>query len=141
MAVCLLLIICINYNLDYNFKKKNFKQKTKFSKYIFDVYIQFINQSFDFNFHDKTIQKALEYVYKFKNFNFSYELPLLYQIHQDMLEYGNYEDFISYQTSNDNLEDYMKDIYSKRNIKSSSERTTTYTDKNKFFSSHKSSLK
>ena len=141
MAVCLLLIICINYNLDYNFKKKNFKQKTEFSKYIFDVYIQFINQSFDFNFHDKTIQKALEYVYKFKNFNFSYELPLLYQIHQDMLEYGNYEDFISYQTTNDNLEDYMKDIYTKRNIKSSSERTTTYTDKNKFFSSHKSSLK
>ena len=141
MAVCLLLIICINYNLDYNFKKKNFKQKTKFSQYIFDVYIQFINQSFDFNFYDKTIQKALEYVYKFKNFNFSYELPLLYQIHQDMLEYGNYEDFISYQTTNDNLEDYMKDIYTKRNIKGSSERTTSYTDKNKFFSSHKSSLK
>ena len=88
----------MNYNLDYNFKKKNFNQKTEFSQYIFDVYIQFINQSFDFNFHDKTIQKALEYVYKFKNFNFSYELPLLYQIHQDMLEYDNYEDFISYQT-------------------------------------------
>ena len=141
MAVCLLLIICINYNLDYNFKKKNFKQKTEFSQYIFDVYIQFINQSFDFDFYDKTIQKALEYVYKFKNFNFSYELPLLYQIHQDMLEYGNYEDFISYQTTNDNLEDYVKDIYTKRNIKGSSERTTSYTDKNKFFSSHKSSLK
>ena len=141
MAVCLLLIICINYNFDYNFKKKNFKQKTEFSQYIFDVYIQFINQSFDFNFYDKTIQKALEYVYKFKNFNFSYELPLLYQIHQDMLEYGNYEDFISYQTTNDNFEDYMKDVYIKRNVKSSSERTTTYTDKNKFFSSHKSSLK
>ena len=141
MSVCLLLIICINYNFDYNFKKKCFKQKTEFSQYIFDVYIQFINQSFDFNFYDKTIQKALEYVYKFKNFNFSYELPLLYQIHQDMLEYGNYEDFISYQTTNDNLEDYLKDVYTKRNIKSSSEKTTTYTDKNKFFSSHKSSLK
>ena len=141
MSVCLLVIICINYNFDYNFKKKNFKQNTEFSRYIFDVYIQFINQSFDFNFYDKNIQKALEYVYKFKNLNFSYELPLFYQIHQDMLEYGNYEDFISYQITNESLENYMKDIYAKRNIKSSSEKTTTYTDKNKFFSSHKSSLK
>ena len=141
MAVCLLVIICINYNLDYNFKKKNFKQKTEFSQYIFDVYIQFINQSFDFNFSDKNIQKALEYVYKFKNFKFTYELPLIYQIHPEMLEYGNYEDFISYQATNDNFEDYMMDIYSKRNLKNSSEKTTTYTDKNKFFPSHKSSMK
>ena len=141
IAVCLLIIICINYNLDYNFKKKHFKQKTEFSQYIFDVYIQFINQSFDFDFFDKNIQKALEYVYKFKNFKFSYELPLFYQIHPEMLECGNYEDFISYQTTNDNLEDYMKDVYAKRNIISSSEKTTTHTEKNKFFSSHKSSLK
>ena len=141
IAVCLLVIICINYNFDYNFKKKNFKQKTKFSKYIFDIYIQFINQSFDFNFFDKNIQKALEYVFTFKNLHFSYELPLFYQINQDMLEYGNYEDFISYQTTNEKLEDYMKNIYAKRNIKSSSEKTTTHTEKNKFFSSQKSSLK
>ena len=142
MAVCLLVIICINYKFEYNFKKKNFKQKTEFSEYIFNkVYIQFLSQSFDFNFYDKSIQNALEYVYKFKNFNFTYELPLLYQIHQDMLEYGNYEDFISYQTTNDNLEDYMKEIYAKRNIKSSSEKTTSYTDKNKNFSSNKSNLK
>ena len=141
MSVCLLVIICINYNLDYDFKKKNFKQKTEFSQCIFDVYIQFINQSFDFNFYDKNIQKALEYVYKFKNFNFSYELPLLYQIHQDILEFGNYEDFISYQTTNDNFEEYLKDIYTKRNIKTSSEKTTNHTDKNQFFSSQKSRVK
>ena len=133
MAVCLLVIICINYNLDYNFQKKCLKQKTEFSKYIFDVYIQFINQSFDFNFFDKNIQKALEYVYKFKKFNFSYDLPLYYQINQDMLECGNYEDFISYQTINDNFENYMKDIYNKRNIKNNSEKTTSSTDKNKNF--------
>ena len=141
MSVCLLVIICIDYNLDYNFKKKNFRQQTKFSKYIFDVYIQFLNQSFDFNFNDKTIQNALEYVYKFRNFNFNYELPLLYQIHQDMLENGNYEDFISYQTTNENLEDYLKNIFIKRNIKDSSEKTTSNTDKQKFISSQKSSLK
>ena len=134
MAVCLLVIICINYNLDYNFHKKNLKQKTEFSKYIFNVYIQFINQSFDFNFFDKKIQRALEYVYQFKKFNFNYDLPLYYQINQDMLECGNYEDFISYQTVNENLENYMKDIYNKRNNKNSSEKTTSYTDKNKIFS-------
>ena len=46
----------------------------------------------------------------------------------------NYEDFISYQTVNENLENYMKDIYNKRNNKNSSEKTTSYTDKNKIFS-------
>ena len=138
MAVCLLIIICINYKFDYNFKKKNFKQKTPFSKYIFNVYNQFINQSFDYNFNDKNIQKALEYCYKFKNFNFTYELPLLYQIHQELLENGNYEDFISYQTTNENMESYLKEIINKRNKKNSSEKATNNTDKNKFSSSKKS---
>jgi hypothetical protein len=138
MAVCLLIIICINYKFDYNFKKKNFKQKTPFSKYIFNVYNQFINQSFDYNFNDKNIQRALEYCYKFKNFNFTYELPLLYQIHQELLENGNYEDFISYQTTNENMESYLKEIINKRNKKNSSEKATNNTDKNKFSSSKKS---
>ena len=139
MAVSLLVIICINYKLDYNFKKKNFKQKTPFSKYIFTVYTQFINQSFDYNFNDENIQKALGYCYKFKNFNFTFELPLLYQIHQDLLENGNYEDFISYQTTNENLESYLKEIIIRRNKKSSSEKTTNNTDtSNKYkFSSNK----
>ena len=134
MAVSLFIIICINYKFEYNFKKKNLKQKTAFSKYIFKVYKQFINQSFDYNFNDENIQKTLSYCYKFKNFNFTYELPLLYQIHQDLLENGNYEDFISYQTTNENLEVYLKEIINKRNKKNSSEKTTNYTDKNRFTS-------
>ena len=141
MAMCLFVVICINYKLEYNFKKKNFKQKTAFSKYIFKVYNQFINQSFDYNFYDENIQKTLNYCYNFRNFIFTYELPLLYQIHQDLLENGNYEDFISYQTTNENLEAYLKEIIVKRNKKNSSERTTNNTDKNKFTSSKKTKVK
>ena len=137
MAACLLVVICINYKFDYNFKKKNLKQKTPFSNYIFMVYTQFINQSFDYNFNDENIQKALGYVCKFKNFNFTFELPLLYQIHQELLENGNYEDFISYQTTNENLESYLKEIIIRRNKKNSSEKTTNNTDKYKFSSSNK----
>ena len=137
MAVCLFIIICINYKFEYNFTKKNFKQKTAFSKYIFKVYNQFINQSFDYNFNDEKFQKTLSYCYKFRNFHFTYELPLLYQIHQDLLENGNYEDFISYQTTNENLEVYLKEIIIKRRKKNSSEKTTNNTDKNKFSSSKK----
>ena len=137
MAVSLFVIICINYKFDYNFKKNNFRQKTPFSKYIFKVYNQFINQSFDYNFNDKNIQNALNYCYKFKNFTFTFELPLLYQIHPEFLENGNYEDFISYQTTNEYLEEYLKDIIIKRNIKNSSEKTTNNTDKNKFSSNKK----
>ena len=142
MSACLFIIICINYKFDYNFKKKNFRQKTAFSKYIFSVYNQFINQSFDYNFNNENIQKALNYCYQFKDFNFTFELPLLYQIHQDLLENGNYEDFISYQTTNESLEEYLKEIINKRNKKNSSEKTTnnTDTDKNKFSSSKKSFL-
>ena len=143
MAVSLFIIICINYNLDYNFIKKNFKQKTSFTKYLFEVYNQFINQSFDFSFNDENFQNAIVFCYKFKNFNFTYELPLLYQIHQNLLENGNYEDFISYQTTNDNIEEFLKEIIVKRNKKDNSEKTknTTNNDKNKFSSTKKSNDK
>ena len=143
MAVSLFIIICINYNLDYNFIKKNFKQKTSFTKYLFEVYNQFINQSFDFSFNDENFQNAIVFCYKFKNFNFTYELPLLYQIHQNLLENGNYEDFISYQTTNDNIEEFLKEIIVKRNKKDNSEKTknTTNNDKNKFSSNKKSNDK
>ena len=137
MAVSLFTIICINYKFDYNFNKRNFRQQTEFSDYIFYVYIQFLNQSFDYNFDDDNFQKALAYCYQFKNFNFTYDLPLLYQIHQELLENGNYEDFVSYQTTNDNIELFLKDIIIKRNKKSSSEKTTSNTDKNKFSSKKK----
>ena len=137
MAVSLFVVICINYKFDYNFKKHNFRQQTDFSNYIFDVYNQFLSQSFDYNFNDDNIQKALAYCYQFKNFNFTYDIPLLYQIHQELLENGNYEDFVSYQTTNDNIEEYLKDIIVKRNKKSSSEKTTSNTDKNKFTSNKK----
>ena len=139
MAASIFIIICINYKLDYNFNKRNFRQKTPFSRYILYVYNQFLNQSFDFSFNDENIQKVIIYCYQFKNFNFTYDLPLLYQINQEFLENGNYEDFISYQTTNDNIEEFLRDIIIKRNKKNYSEKTIITYDKNKFSSNKKSS--
>ena len=133
MAGCLFIIICINYNFVYDFKRKNFKQKNKLGKFILKVYIKFISQSFDYEFNDEEFQKVLAYCYQFKNFNFNYDLPLLYQIHPELLENGSYEDFISYQTTNIELENYLNDIIISRTnkIKNISEKTTSSTEMNK----------
>ena len=41
-------------------------------------------------------------------------MPLLYQKHQELLENTKYEDFISYQATNENMESYLKEILNKR---------------------------
>ena len=38
---------------------------------------------------------SIEYLWTFKNFPFSYDLPLIYQVQQKELNNGNYEDFIN----------------------------------------------
>ena len=68
MVVSLFTVICVNYNFDEFLKKKKFRQQREFSDYIFYVYNQFLNQSFDYNFNDEEFQKTLTYCYKFKNF-------------------------------------------------------------------------
>ena len=144
IAISFFIILCHKYNLKYNFIKKKFdnNKNPKLSNLMLDIYTKFILQSFDYDFNDDILQKGIKYYYNnYNNFNYVFDLPLFYQVHPDKLDVDSYEDFLSYQTTNDNLEDYLKDVYTKRNIKSSSEKTTTYTDKNKFFSSHKSSLK
>ena len=60
---------------------------------------------------------AINYCMKFKNFKFSYELPLLYQIQQEQLENCNYEDFLSYQTTNDFNDEFIKGLYKKNKNK------------------------
>ena len=117
VAASFFIIICINYKLNYDFNNQNFKQKTPLAKLLINVYQQFISQSFDYVFNDKSVQMAINYCMKFKNFKFSYELPLLYQIQQEQLENCNYEDFLSYQTTNDFNDEFIKGLYKKNKNK------------------------
>ena len=117
VAASFFIIICINYKLNYDFNNQNFKQKTPLAKLLINVYQQFISQSFDYVFNDKSVQMAINYCMKFKNFKFSYELPLLYQIQQEQLENCNYEDFLSYQTTNDYNDEFIKGLYKKNKNK------------------------
>lgn len=76
---------------------------------LFNLYNKFITQSFDYNFGDNRIQKAIKYCYNYINFPFIFDLPLLYQVHQSKLDGDSYEDFLSYQTTNDNYFQVLKE--------------------------------
>jgi hypothetical protein len=123
IAACFLICICLHYNLDYDFNKKIFKNKKYINKkntnkndickVLLEIYIQFIEQSFDYSFKDKKLNECIYYVYKFINFKFSYDIPLIFQIEQDHINDYSYEDFISYQTTCANIFPFFKDIHKK----------------------------
>ena len=114
VAISFFIIICNNYQLKYNFAKKNFDNNTLLSKLLLNTYTKFVLQSFDYDFNNDKIQKGIKYFYNnYINFPFVFELPLLYQIHPNKLDGDSYEDFLSYQTTNDN---FMKIIKEKINI-------------------------
>ena len=73
----------------------------------------FLEQSYDFLFNDKMIQKCINYVFKFRQFSFSYNMPLIYKTGQKIDEdiENNYEDFISYQTTNSDIYIFFEKIY------------------------------
>ena len=114
VASSFLILICLHYNLEYDLNRKILKnkklvkknksfEKTDKGKILLDIYIQFIEQSFDFFFEDKQLSESISYVYKFINFKFSYDIPLIFQIEQEHINDYSYEDFISYQTPCDNI--------------------------------------
>jgi hypothetical protein len=109
IAACFFVLICYNYKFKYNFVKKKFENNTPLSNLFFNLYKKFITQSFDYDFEDEKIQKAIKYTYNYINFPFIYDLPLLYQVHQSKLDGDSYEDFLSYQTTNDNYYKIMKE--------------------------------
>ena len=78
-----------------------------------DYVQQFIEQSFDYSFDDKKLNECINYVYKYINFNFSYDIPLIFQIEQDHINDYSYEDFISYQTTCDNIYPFLKEMHKK----------------------------
>ena len=100
IAISFFIILCNHYRLKYNFTKKNFDNNTPLSKLILDSYIKFISQSFDYSFNNKKIQNGIKYFYYYINFKYNFDLPLFYQIYPNKLNGDTYEDFLSYQTTN-----------------------------------------
>ena len=70
-----------------------------------------MSQSFDVDVNDEEFFECMSYCYKFKQFDFNYELPLIYQVEENEVDNGNYEEFVSYQTYNANNLEYLKKIY------------------------------
>ena len=112
IAISFFIILCHKYNLKYNFLKKKFEnnKNQKLSNLMLDIYTKFILQSFDYDFNDDILQKGIKYYYNnYNNFNYVFDLPLFYQVHPDKLDVDSYEDFLSYQTTNDNFFNCIKE--------------------------------
>ena len=112
IAISFFIILCHKYNLKYNFVKKKFEnnKNQKLSNLMLDIYTKFILQSFDYDFNDDILQKGIKYYYNnYNNFNYVFDLPLFYQVHPDKLDVDSYEDFLSYQTTNDNFFNCIKE--------------------------------
>ena len=109
IAASFFVLLCHNYKLNYNFAKRKINNNSLLSDLLFNLYNKFITQSFDYNFGDNRIQKAIKYCYNYINFPFIFDLPLLYQVHQSKLDGDSYEDFLSYQTTNDNYFQVLKE--------------------------------
>ena len=140
IAASFLISICIHYNLEYDLNKKIFKNKkilknskilpkNDIGKVLLDIYMQFIEQSFDYSFDDKELNESIKYVYKFINFKFSYDIPLIFQIEQDHINDYSYEDFISYQTTCENIYTFFKDMH-KKEFKKSKNKQPVKTNSN-----------
>jgi hypothetical protein len=118
VAACFLECICHEYKLEYSYEHKKMYSKRKkvnqkFINAIFNMYNLFIEQSFEFLVNDHMIQECIKYVFKFRDFSFSCNLPLIYKDKQDLDEEieNNYEDFISYQTTNNDIFPFLEKMY------------------------------
>ena len=84
IAGCFFECIAHEYNLEYSFDTKQLWSKKKDKKLPFINFVQkmynlFLEQSFDFLFTDKLIQRCIKYVFQFNKFTFSYNIPLIYK--------------------------------------------------------------
>ena len=137
VAACFFESICYIYNLEYSFNKKILFSKTKerkqgFIDIIQKMYNLFVEQSFDYYFSDQLVQNCIKYVFKFKEFSFSYNMPLIYRAQQNKdedIEY-NYEDFISYQTTNSDIFPFFEKIYKFKSKKNKINEKKKYMDNN-----------
>ena len=151
IAASFLIAICIHYNLEYDLYRKYLKkkkvvknskisQKNDVGKILLDIYKQFIEQSFDYSFDDEQLNGSIKFIYKFINFKFSYDIPLIFQIEQDHINDYSYEDFISYQTTCDNIYPFFKEMHKKTFKKSKNKQPVRINNKLPKSSSKKSQV-
>ena len=122
VAACFFECICNEYNLNYSLGKKKLYSKDRsrtevFLKIIQKMYNLFIEQSFDYLFNTQLVQNCIRYVFKFNKFGFTYNMPLIYKANQKLdedIEY-NYEDFISYQTTDSDIYLFFESMYKNKN--------------------------
>ena len=134
IAISFFIILCNKYNLKYNFTKKKFEnnKNPKLSNLMLDIFTKFILQSFDYIFDNDILQKGIKYFYNnYNNFNFVFDLPLFYQVHPDKLDIDSYEDFLSYQTTNDNFFNCVKEKINKNKNKNAKRITKKINNKKK----------
>ena len=115
IAASIFLVLCLNFNFDFDFKNNQIiYQNNQIKNLIFNIYCNFIQQSFDYSFFDIQLIKSINYVWKFRNFKFTFDLPLIYQVEQKELENANYDNFISYQTYNEENLNFLSNLYSNK---------------------------
>lgn len=131
VAAAIFIVILLVYGMSCDIGEYNYTEGTK-EKEIWDIYSSFVNQSFDVDVYDYEMIECLKYVALFKEFEFNYELPLIYQIEETACENGNYEELVSYQTYNEKNLDYLKQIYCADSNEDSSDNNNMshQTDKN-----------
>ncbi|MCQ2819673.1 MAG: hypothetical protein MJ252_20605 [archaeon] len=91
IAALIYVCLILNYNFEYDFENKKYfgAEEEKFDA-INKVYSNFLNQSFDFELYEQELIDAITFCGKFKDFDFSYDLPLLYQVEENDLETVKY---------------------------------------------------
>ncbi|MCQ2820546.1 MAG: hypothetical protein MJ252_25050, partial [archaeon] len=91
IAALIFVSLMLNYNLEYDYENKKYlgKEDDKFFT-LNNLYWNFINQSFDFELYDKELMDSITYCGKMANLEFSYDLPLIFQVEENELDNVKY---------------------------------------------------
>ena len=72
------------------------------------VFRLFIQESFGEDvYRSKEFRKGINYCMRFQGVEFKFDIPLYYQANEDEIEKGSYEEFITFQTYNECLLDFL----------------------------------
>ena len=72
------------------------------------VFQRFVCESFGEDVYGSDeFRKVMEYCLAMKGVEFLFDLPLIYQVEECEIEKGSYEEFITYQTTNEHLLEYL----------------------------------
>ena len=73
-----------------------------------NVFRRFVEESFGDGVYDsEEFKEVMEYCGKMKGMEFTFELPLVYQVNDNEDDKGSYEEFITYMTVNESILEFM----------------------------------